>query len=106
MAEVASFVDGLLDDAANDLNVWMLHRRPPHSPDLPEALRDRPALIVAVTYTGKPANAERAVAPLRTFREPLLDHVRWRSYPEWQRALDGAWGEGLCNEWVGHYLDA
>jgi hypothetical protein len=28
-----------------------------------------------------------------------------RSYPEWQRALDGIWGDGYHNEWVGHYLD-
>jgi FAD/FMN-containing dehydrogenase len=101
---VATFVDGFMDQAPDDLCVWMLHRKAPPSPALPAELHGRPVVIVAVTYAGPMGNAEKVVAPLRTFRKPLLDLVKPRPYPEWQRALDAPWGNGFHNEWVGHYL--
>lgn len=105
MPEVAAFVDGFMDDAPNDLNVWMLHRKAPRSPVLPNRIHGRGVIALAVTCTGRLDGAEQAVRPLRTFREPLVDLVKVRPYPEWQQALDGAWDDGFHNEWVGHYLD-
>jgi FAD/FMN-containing dehydrogenase len=105
MPGVAEFVDRFMDDAPNDLNVWMLHRKAPHSPALPESLHGRGVIALGVTYAGPLHGAEQAVKPLRTFHEPLLDLVRIQPYPEWQKALDSAWGDGLHNEWVGHYLE-
>jgi FAD/FMN-containing dehydrogenase len=101
---VASFVDGFMDQAPDDLCVWMLHRKAPASPTLPPELHGRPVVIIAVAYSGPMGEAEKIVAPLRTFRKPLLDLVKVRPYPEWQRALDPAWQNGFHNEWVGHYL--
>jgi FAD/FMN-containing dehydrogenase len=101
---VATFVDGFMDQAPDDLCVWMLHRKAPPSPALPAELHGRPVVIIAVTYAGPMGNAEKVVAPLRTFRKPLLDLVMPRPYPEWQRAHDPPWGNGFHNEWVGHYL--
>ncbi|MEJ2156462.1 MAG: FAD-binding oxidoreductase [Desulfobacteraceae bacterium] len=105
LPEVAAFVDGFMDDAPNDLNVWMLHRRAPRSPVLPKSIHGRRVIALAVTYAGPLDGAEQAARPLRTFRQPLVDLVKVRPYPEWQQALDGAWGDGFHNEWVGHYLD-
>ena len=102
---VGAFIDSYLDDAPDDLNIWMLHRLAPPSPALPTELHGRPVLIVAVTWTGDENAGARMMAPIRRFKKPLADLVRWRSYPEWQSALDGAWGDGFCNEWVGGYLD-
>jgi len=101
---VATFVDGFMDQASDDLCVWMLHRKAPASPALPSELHGKPVIIIAVSYAGPMGNADTAVAPLRTFRKPLLDLVKARPYTEWQRALDQAWGNGFYNEWVGHYL--
>ena len=105
MPNVATFVDGFMDEAPNDLNVWMLHRKAPPSPSLPENLSGRPVMALAVTYAGPLDAAEAAVRPLRTCHKPLLDLMQVRSYPAWQCAFDGVWGDGYHNEWVGHYLD-
>jgi hypothetical protein len=93
-----------MDQASDDLGVWMLHRQAPASPALPPDLHGKPVVIIAVAYAGPMAGAEKVVGPLRTFRKPLLDLVKARPYPEWQRAFDQAWGNGFHNEWVGHYL--
>ncbi|MEM9616882.1 MAG: FAD-binding oxidoreductase [Pseudomonadota bacterium] len=103
---IGAFVDDYLDDAPDNLNVWMLHRMAPPSPALPSEIHGTPVLILAVTWSGQEAEGERMIAPLRRYAEPLVDLVRWRPYPEWQGALDGAWGDGFCNEWVGGYLNS
>jgi len=95
---VATFVDGFMDQASDDLCVWMLHRKAPASPALPSELHGKPVIIIAVSYAGPMGNADTVVAPLRTFRKPLLDLVKARPYTEWQRALDQAWGNGFYNE--------
>ncbi len=102
---VGKFVDGYLDDAPDDLNVWMLHRLAPPSPALPTDLHGKPVVILAVTWTGGKAEGDRIVAPLAEIQQPLAHLVHWRNYAEWQRALDGAWADDFCNEWVGGYLD-
>ncbi len=104
--DVSRFVDGYMDEAPAELGVWMFHRRAPNSEKIPRELRDRPVLIIGVCYAGTAASAESIVSPLQRLRRPALDSIAWRPYPKWQRALDGAWGPGLFNEWVGHHLDA
>ena len=103
---VGEFLDGYLADAPDDLNVWMLHRMAPPSPLLPRERHGRPVLILAVTWTGDDAHGERVTAPLLKIARPIAASLKWRPYPEWQSALDGAWGDGFCNEWVGGYLNS
>lgn len=105
MPRVAKFVDQFMEDAPTDLNVWILHRRAPHSPSLPENLRGRLVIVLAVTYAGPLDVVDTVVGPLQRFQTPMLDSVQIRPYPEWKRAFDNIWGEGYHNEWVGHYLD-
>ncbi len=49
-------------------------------------------------------NAERVIKPIREFGQPLIELVKVRPYQAWQRAPDGAWGDGFHNEWMSHYL--
>lgn len=103
--QVGEFVDGYMDDAPDDLNVWMLHRAAPALPALPASFHGKPALILAVTWTGRQTEFENVIEPLNEAQKPIANLVHWREYAEWQRSLDGAWTNGLCNEWVGGYLD-
>lgn len=105
LPKVAGFVDEYLDNAPDDLSVWMFHRKAPPSPALPESVWGVPVMMLAVTWTGNRRDAEAVVQPLRQIAPPLADLVTWRPYPAWQAALDGAWGNGFQNEWVGGYLD-
>jgi hypothetical protein len=69
----------------------------PASPALPKEMHGRPVVAIAVCYAGSDGAAGGVVGPVRQFGKPLIDLVKVRPYPEWQRALDGAWGNGLRN---------
>ena len=106
METLGAFLDEYLHDAPDDLNIWMLHRLAPSAPFLPKDVHGKPVLMLAITWTGDHEIGERMIAPIRGLSVPIADTVRARPYPQWQSALDGAWGDGFCNEWVGGYLDA
>ena len=103
---VGRVLDDYLDAAPDDLNVWMLHRMAPSSPLLQKEHHGKPVLILAVTWTGAQSDDERVIAPLLKLATPLGASIKRRAYPEWQSALDSAWGDGFCNEWVGGYLNS
>jgi FAD/FMN-containing dehydrogenase len=104
LPKLATFVRDYNSNAPDDVCVWMLMRKAPASPALPTELHGRPVAIIGLCYAGPMENSEKVLKPLRQFGRPILDLVKARPYPDWQRALDGAWGNGFHNQWVGHYL--
>jgi FAD/FMN-containing dehydrogenase len=104
LPQVASFVRDFNASAPDDVCVWLMMRKAPASAALPVEMHGRPVVAIAVCYAGAPGDGERVVQPLRRFRRPLADQVKVRAYADWQRALDGAWGNGFGNHWTGHYL--
>ena len=104
LPKVAAFVRGYMAQAPDDLGLWLLMRKAPASPALPKEMHGRPVVAIAVCYAGPDGAAGGVVGAVRQFGKPMIDLVKVRPYPEWQRALDGAWGNGFRNRWVGHYL--
>jgi hypothetical protein len=104
LPKVAEFVREFNANAPDDVCVWLLMRKAPASPALPTEMHGRPVAIIGVCYAGAAENGEKVLKPLRQFGRPLIDLVKARPYPDWQKALDGAWGNGFHNQWVGHYL--
>ena len=102
LPKVAAFVREFNADAPDDVCVWLFMRKAPASPAFPAELHGRPVAIISVCHSG--ANGEKLLKPLRQFGRPLVDLVNTRPYPDWQKSLDPAWGNGFCNQWVGHYL--
>lgn len=104
LPKVAAFVRDFNAGAPDEVCVWMTMRKAPASPTLPAELHGRPVATIAVCYAGALESGERLLKPLRYFGPPLIDLVKVRPYPDWQKALDPAWGNGFRNQWVGHYL--
>ena len=104
LPKVAAFVRDFDAGAPDEVCVWMTMRKAPASPTLPAELHGRPVATIAVCYAGALESGERLLKPLRQFGRPLIDLVKVRPYPDWQKALDPAWGNGFRNQWVGHYL--
>lgn len=104
LPKVAAFVRDFNANAPDDACVWLTMRKAPPSPALPKEMHGRPVATIAVCYAGALEEGEKSLKPLRQFGSPLIDLVQQRSYPDWQSALDSAWGNGFRNEWVGHYL--
>jgi len=104
LPKVAAFVRDYMAHAPDELGLWLLMRKAPALAALPNQMHGRPVVAIAVCYAGSDGAGDQVVAPVRRFGNPLIDLVKLRPYPEWQGALDDAWGNGFRNRWVGHHL--
>ncbi len=104
LPDVAAFVRAFNDTAPDEVSVWVMLRKAPASRALPSELHGRPVAALGVCCTASTPEGDEALRRLRAFGRPLLDDVRPRDYPDWQRALDAAWLDGFGNHWDGLYL--
>lgn len=91
-------------DAPDEVSCLVTLRRAPPVSLLPESIHGDLILLVAVCYAGDPDEGERALAPLRTLGDPVVDGVTRRPYTEFQSMFDGTAGPGARNYWKSHYL--
>jgi FAD/FMN-containing dehydrogenase len=68
-------------DAPDELSLIVHVGIAPPAPFIPDAEHGRPVIMVMPTYAGDPAAGERAVAPLRSIAEPIVDLVARTDYP-------------------------
>lgn len=105
LQEFACLYSQLAADAPDELGFCLFLRRAPAIAELPSATHGLPVFAAAVCAPERAQGAVDAIDELRSFGPPIADLVRRRPYVVWQQALDPAWGAGLHNEWMGHYLD-
>jgi FAD/FMN-containing dehydrogenase len=70
---------------------------------VPDELKGRPVLGIAVLYVGDPEEGARVVRPLRELR-PAVDHIQPMPYTVFQAALDPLAPRGLRSYWRGEYM--
>jgi FAD/FMN-containing dehydrogenase len=92
--------------APDELTVWVVLRKAPPLPFLPPEVHGKEVLVFAVCYTGEPANAEKALAPLRALGEPIADVIGVQPYAAWQTAFDPLLTPGAFNYWKSHNFTA
>jgi FAD/FMN-containing dehydrogenase len=89
----------LMAGAPEELTIFdVLLTAPPQEP-FPAELQGRPVAVVAVAWTGDPAEGERVLAPLRARCAPVLDLVGEMPYVALQSMLDETAPHGR------HYYD-
>ncbi len=93
------YVDGAPDEVSS---ACVLVTAPPE-PFVPEHLRGRQALGVAVIYVGDPEEGAGAVQPLKDLR-PEVDGIGPMPYTAFQAALDPVAPPGLRSYWRGEYM--
>ncbi len=91
-----------MDSAPEALNIWVVMRKAPPLPFLPEAVHGKEVAVLAVFYAGAPEDAERLIAPLRDFGTPYGEHIGVQPYVEWQQAFDPLLTPGARNYWKSH----
>jgi FAD/FMN-containing dehydrogenase len=90
------------DAAPDEISTACVIVTAPPEPFVPDHLRGRLALGIAVLYVGDPDGTE-AVRPLKDLR-PDLDHIGPIPYTAFQAALDPTAPPGWRSYWRGEYL--
>lgn len=90
------------ETAPEDLNVWVVMRKAPPLPFLPEEVHGKEVVVLAVFYTGDIQEGEKLIAPLRGFGDAHGEHIEAQPYLAWQQAFDPLLTPGQRNYWKSH----
>lgn len=91
------------DAAPDEISTACVVVTAPREDFVPDALRGRPALGIAVLYVGDPDDGAVAVQPLKELG-PVVDHIGAVRYTAFQAALDPTAPPGMRSYWRGEYL--
>ncbi len=98
LTQFARFTETMPDD----LNVWMVTRKAPPLPFLPEGVHGKEIVALAICYAGDPTHGERLIEPLRGFGTAHGEHIGVQPYTAWQQAFDPLLTKGARNYWKSH----
>jgi FAD/FMN-containing dehydrogenase len=87
----------------DELSVWAVLRKAPPLPFLPEEVHGTEVLVLAAMYAGGDiAEGEKALAPLRSYGEPIADVIGPGPFVGFQAAFDPLLTPGFRNYWKSH----
>lgn len=92
------FAPTLPDDTA----VWVVLRKAPPLPFLPEEWHGRDIVVVAAFHGGAVREGEEILKPLREWGDPIADVIGPQPYAGWQQAFDPLLAPGARNYWKSH----
>jgi FAD/FMN-containing dehydrogenase len=98
------FLRDFLPTSPEELTVFTVLRKAPAAPFVPAEFHGQPVIATLVSHSGDPARAERDLAPLRSFAEPLVDLVARGPYKAVQALTDASWTPGFENYWKSDYI--
>jgi len=90
------------NSAPEELNVWVVLRKAPPLPFLPENVQGKEVVVLPIFYCGIAAEAERLIAPIRAFGNAYGEHIGPQPYVQWQKAFDPLLTPGARNYWKSH----
>jgi FAD/FMN-containing dehydrogenase len=90
--------------APDELNIWVVIRKAPPLPFLPEDVHGKEVVVLAIFYAGDIAEGEKPIDPLRSFGDPYGEHIGAQPYIQWQQAFDPLLTSGARNYWKSHNL--
>jgi len=92
----------VVKETPDELTIWVVMRKAPPLPFLPEEWHGREVLVFAACYAGAMADGEKAAAPLRALGEPIADVLGPHPFTGWQAAFDPLLTPGARNYWKSH----
>ena len=88
--------------APDEVTVWVVMRKAPPLPFLPEEVHGTTVLILAALYAGEMPDGEEALRPLREFGNPIVDVISPHQFTGFQAAFDPLLTPGRRNYWKSH----
>ncbi|WP_372624409.1 FAD-binding oxidoreductase [Falsiroseomonas sp.] len=92
----------VMQHAPEELSCWVVVRKAPPLPFLPESVHGKEVLVFALCYAGDMEEGRRAVAPIEALGEPIANVVGPHPYAGWQTAFDALLAPGARNYWKSH----
>jgi FAD/FMN-containing dehydrogenase len=89
----------------DDTNVWVVARKAPPLPFLPEDVHGTEIIAFAVFHAGDPAEGAKILEPVRKFGTVLGEHVGPQPFVAWQSAFDPLLTPGARNYWKSHNFE-
>jgi FAD/FMN-containing dehydrogenase len=91
--------------APDDVTVWIVVRKAPPVPFIPEAWHGKEVMIFAACCACDMPTAEAALQPLRALGEPIVDLIAPHPFVAWEAAFDPLLAPGVRNYWKSHDFD-
>jgi FAD/FMN-containing dehydrogenase len=88
--------------APDELTCWVVMRKAPPLPFLPQEVHGTEVFILALCYAGKPEDGKAAVAPFQALGKPIAEMVGPNWFVGWQTAFDPLLTPGARNYWKSH----
>ena len=85
-----------------EFNVWVVMRKAPPLPFLPENVHGKEVVILAICVVSEFDKNERLIDSLRSFGDPVGEHIGNMPYVNWQQAFDPLLTPGARNYWKTH----
>jgi FAD/FMN-containing dehydrogenase len=100
--EILTAYPNLALRAPDELTCWVVLRKAPPLPFLPEEWHGREVLVLALCYAGDLEDGEKAMAEFRALGQPIADVVAPHPFHGWQAAFDPLLTPGSRNYWKSH----
>jgi FAD/FMN-containing dehydrogenase len=88
--------------APDELTCWVVMRKAPPLPFLPQEVHGKEVLIFALCYAGDLEKGRKAIAPIQALGKPIADVVGPSPFVGWQTAFDPLLAPGARNYWKSH----
>lgn len=88
--------------APDEATCWVVLRKAPPLPFLPEDVHGKEIFVIAAMYAGDMKEGEKVLEPLRRFGNPIADVIGPAPFAAWQQAFDPLLTPGVRNYWKSH----
>jgi len=85
-----------------ELNVWVVLRKAPPLPFLPQEVHGRDVVVFPFCYAGDAGKGQGLLDPLRGFGKAYGEHSGPMPFAAWQQAFDPLLTSGARNYWKSH----
>jgi FAD/FMN-containing dehydrogenase len=92
----------LIQTTSPEFNVWVVMRKAPPLPFLPEEVHGKEVVVLAICVVGDYDKGETLIEKMRGFGEPVGEHIGRMPYVNWQQAFDPLLTPGARNYWKSH----
>jgi FAD/FMN-containing dehydrogenase len=100
--QVLSKYREFMKSAPIDLNVWIVMRKAPPLPFLPENVHGKEVVVLAAFYPGDIAAGQKLIGSLKGFGDLHGEHYGPMPYSQWQQMFDPLLTPGARNYWKSH----